>query len=321
MNNELKKSIFKISTSSDFKIMALQIFSDQYDNNTLYKKFCDLMLKNPSSVSEIEEIPFLPISFFKSHEILSTTSEVEKTFYSSGTTGQSTSKHLVTDVELYKTSFSLGFKNTFPDYKKSSIIGLLPSYMERNNSSLVYMVNELIQSTDSPQSGFHSEINDELLHFLQYDESPKIIIGVSFALMDLAERNTKLKNTKVIETGGMKGKRKEIIREDLHQKLCKRLGVQEIYSEYGMTELLSQAYFVKKHFQCPKWMKVFARDISDPLSIKKSGKGALNIIDLANINSCSFIATDDLCEVFTDSTFDVKGRLDHSITRGCNLLV
>ena len=321
MNNELAKAIFNINNSKDFELLAMETYRYQYQKNSIYNKFSKLIGKTPEKVNGLLDIPFLPISFFKTHQILSCTHPVEKTFSSSGTTGNQSSKHHVTDLSLYENSFSSGFKVAFPNFEKSSIIALLPSYMERDDSSLIYMVNDLIQKSTGSKSGFYHTINTDLIDFLENDNTPKLLIGVSFALWDLAEKGIKLKNTKVIETGGMKGKRKEIIREELHEILKKGLQVSKIHSEYGMTELLSQAYLINKHFSCPKWMKVFTRDVSDPLTFTKKGKGALNVIDLANLNSCSFIATDDLCEVFENGEFDVKGRIDHSLTRGCNLLI
>lgn len=321
MYNRLRKHIFKIKNQEDFEALALQIYGYQFHHNELYKKFSLMLHKEPSSVLAIEQIPFLPISFFKTHQVLSEEKTTEKLFTSSGTTGESTSKHFVTSLSLYEDSFHTAFQNTFPEFEKCSIIALLPSYLDRENSSLIYMVNELIKKSKGKRSGFYKSLDRETTDFLENDNSPKILIGVSFALWNLAEVGIKTRNTSVIETGGMKGKRQEIVREQLHSILKHGLGVSQIYSEYGMTELLSQAYLINEQFHCPAWMNVLKRDLNDPLDVSRQGKGALNIIDLANLNSCSFIATDDLGEVHEKGTFDVNGRIDHSLLRGCNLLI
>jgi phenylacetate-coenzyme A ligase PaaK-like adenylate-forming protein len=321
MYNELKKAIFNVKSEKDFEALALEIYRYQYQRNHIYREFAQLMHKTPDKVHELLDIPFLPIAFFKSHKILSSIDPVMKTFSSSGTSGQGTSKHYVTDLDIYNNSFQKSFKKTFPGFEDASIIALLPSYIERSDSSLIYMIEGLIKNSKGKKSGFYQFLNEDVLEFLEKDKNPKILIGVSFALLNLAEKKVKLNNTKVIETGGMKGMRKELIRKELHDILKRGLNIQEVYSEYGMTELLSQGYLSKNRFYTPAWMKVLTREISDPLSLKTKEKGALNIIDLANINSCSFIATDDLGEVFSDGNFDVIGRIDHSLIRGCNLLI
>ncbi|MFT6717571.1 MAG: phenylacetate-coenzyme A ligase PaaK-like adenylate-forming protein [Saprospiraceae bacterium] len=321
MKHELKKDIFNVNSFRDFEILSLEIYRHQYNRIDVYRQFSQLVGKTPDKVSSLLDIPFLPISFFKTHSVLSPNEHVQKTFCSSGTTGDQISKHHVTDLTLYEQSFLKGFENAFPNFKSTTIIALLPSYIERIDSSLVYMVNDLIDKSGGVHSGFYETLNMELIEFLENDNSPKILIGVSFALWNAAEKGIKLTNTKVVETGGMKGKRKEIIREELHKILKSGLNVSEIYSEYGMTELLSQAYLTDNNFNCPPWMKALSRDISDPLTVNFSGKGAINIIDLANLNSCSFIATDDQGEIFSNGTFDVKGRIDHTQIRGCNLLI
>lgn len=321
MYDELKKAIFNTRTSKDFELLALEIYRYQYERNTVYNEFSQLLSKTPDTVKNLLEIPYLPIGFFKTHQVLSTKQPIKKIFCSSGTTGKQTSKHHVSDLTIYENSFLKGFHEAFPDFENTSIIALLPTYIERDNSSLVYMVNTLLEKSKGSRSGFYQTINDDLIDFLQHDNTPKILIGVSFALWELAEKGIKLKNTKVIETGGMKGKRKELVREELHEILKIGLHVSQIYSEYGMTELLSQAYLTEKHFKCPLWMKAIVRDITDPLTVTNNGKGALNIIDFANLNSCSFIATDDLGEVLPSGEFNVKGRIDHSQVRGCNLLI
>lgn len=318
--------IFKIKSDHDFKIMALSVYKYQFKHNRVYRSFCDLINRHPSDVNKIGDIPFLPISFFKSHEILSTNNPVQKTFTSSGTTGQITSKHYVSDLELYKTSFSNAFRAFYGNIEDYAILGLLPSYLEREGSSLVYMVDHLITQSKHPESGFYLNNLEELYQTLLKLESQgqkTLLIGVSFALLDLVEKySLKLKNTIVMETGGMKGKRKEMIRTELHEVLSKGFGVNHIHSEYGMTELLSQAYSKGNGlFKCPNWMQIITRDPDDALSIQKAGKtGGINVIDLANINSCAFIATQDLGITHSDETFEIIGRFDNSDIRGCNLM-
>ena len=320
------KAIFNIKTEQEFSYMALEIFKFQFKNNKVYRSFCDLLYKHPSDVKSIEEIPFLPIQFFKTHEVLSSKDSIQQTFISSGTTGSVTSKHLVTNLDIYEQSFRTGFKHFYGNVKDYVVLALLPSYLERDDSSLIYMVNDMIVQSNHPESGFYLNNFDELKEVLLDLEAKKkktILLGVSFALLDLVERyQFHLKNTIVMETGGMKGRRKELIREDLHQKLKKGFEVNVIHSEYGMTELLSQAYSKGNSiFKTPAWMKVLTRDTEDALTIQKRGKtGGINIIDLANINSCAFIATQDLGRVYADGSFEVIGRFDNSDIRGCNLM-
>ena len=321
MNLKLKKAVFQINDKKDFESLCMKVFQHQFRENSLYRTFAKSLSKTPEHVQQISEIPFLPISFFKKHHIISGNDTILKTFKSSGTTGKQTSNHHVTDLSLYEESFVRGFRNQFPDYENSCIIALLPSYIEQGQSSLIYMIDHLINTTKNQHSGFYEVIDHQLLSFLEHNASPKILVGVSFALLELAKQQVKLKNTLVIETGGMKGRGKELLRAELHDRLKKGLHVSKVHSEYGMTELLSQAYMINEHFSCPPWMKVLIRDISDPLSVGEKKKGALNIIDLANLNSCSFIATDDLGELFDGEVFNVNGRIDHSLTRGCNLLI
>ena len=322
-----QNAIFNIKTETDFEDLALQIFNYQFNNNKVYRSFCDLLYKHPSDVKTIQDIPFLPIQFFKTHEVLSSKNNIEATFTSSGTTGNLTSKHHVTDLDIYIQSFTKGFKQFYGDIEDYVILALLPSYLEREDSSLVYMVNDLINQSNHKASGFYldnlSELKDTLIH-LDSKGKKTLLIGVSFALLDLVETHKfKLKNTIIMETGGMKGKRKEMIRTELHKKLKDGFGVNTIHSEYGMTELLSQAYS-KGHgvFNCPPWMKILTRDTEDALTIQNYGKaGGINVIDLANINACSFIATQDLGRVNQDGSFEVIGRFDNSDIRGCNLMV
>ena len=321
------KDIFNINTAADFKKIALQVFKYQFENNPVYRSFCDLLYKHPSDIKRIEDIPFLPIQFFKTHKVLSTSEKIQQTFTSSGTTGNATSKHFISDLSIYENSFINGFKHFYGNIRDYTILALLPSYLEREGSSLVYMVDHLIKASEKPESGFYlddlSKLKDTL-ESLDKQGGKVLLIGVSFALLDLVESHQfELKNTIVMETGGMKGRRKELIREELHTKLKKGFGVNTIHSEYGMTELLSQAYSSGNGlFDCPHWMRVFTRDTEDALTIQTKGKtGGLNIIDLANINSCSFIATQDLARINKNGSFEILGRFDTSDIRGCNLMV
>lgn len=321
------KAIFNIKTEAEFNTIALEVFKFQFENNLVYRSFCDLLYKHPSDVKRIEDIPFLPIQFFKSHQIVSTSEAVQKTFTSSGTTGTKTSKHHVTDLKIYENSFKKAFNHFYGAVKDAVVLALLPSYLERDGSSLIYMVDALIKTSQHPESGFYLDNLDALsktLNKLDAEGKKVLLIGVSFALLDLVEAHRfNLNNTIIMETGGMKGRRKELIREELHQILKTGFGVKSIHSEYGMTELLSQAYSKGQGvFECPNWMKILTRETEDALSIQAKGKtGGINIIDLANINSCAFIATQDLGRVLSESTFEIIGRFDTSDIRGCNLMV
>lgn len=320
------RQIFGIKNSSDFDKAALKVFAYQYQNNPVYQEFCDHLGRKPESVSSISDIPFLPIEFFKSRKVVCTSDAEDIIFSSSGTTGSVTSKHYVSDLKIYQESFRQGFSYFYGDIKQYTVLALLPSYLERTGSSLIYMANDMIEQSSAKQSGFYLDNIQQLASNLKtLDNSGRkiLLIGVSFALLDLIEKHKfELKNTIVMETGGMKGRRKELIRNELHQLLCQGFGVDSIHSEYGMTELLSQAYSKGDGvFDCPPWMKILIRDPEDPLSLLPPGKsGGLNIIDLANLNSCSFIATQDLGKLKGDS-FEVIGRFDHSDIRGCNLMV
>ncbi|CAL2080495.1 long-chain-fatty-acid---luciferin-component ligase [Tenacibaculum sp. 190524A05c] len=323
----MKNSIFNIQTGQEFKEVVLQVFKHQFEHNPVYRSFCDLLYVHPSDVKDIEEIPFLPIQFFKSKKVISSLKDVEEVFSSSGTTGSVTSKHYVTDISLYQESYIKGFQHFYGDIDDYIILALLPNYLERKGSSLVYMVDDLIQKSNHEESGFYLNNLDELANKLSLlDSSGKkvLLIGVSFALLDMVEQHSfNLKNTIIMETGGMKGRRKELIRTELHQLLSDGFGVENIHSEYGMTELLSQGYSNGNGvFACPPWMKILTRDTEDPLSIQTKGKtGGINVIDLANYNSCSFIATQDLGKVHADNSFEIIGRFDNSDIRGCNLMV
>lgn len=322
-----KHSIFNIKTHSEFENLALQIFKLQFNNNPVYRSFCDLLNTCSSDVKTIKDIPFLPIQFFKSHKILSTTQSIQTTFTSSGTTGNLTSKHHVTDLNIYKESFNKTFEKFYGTIQDYVVLGLLPSYLDREGSSLIYMVDAMIKASKHPESGFYLNTISELKNTLiKLDSEGKniLLIGVSFALLNLVENyKFNLKNTIVMETGGMKGRRKELIRTELHNKLKAGFGVDTIHSEYGMTELLSQAYSKGNGiFNAPPWMKILTRDTEDALTIQNNGQtGGINVIDLANINSCSFIATQDLGRVHADGSFEVIGRFDNSDIRGCNLMV
>ena len=323
----MQNAVFNIQNQSDFKTCALQVFRHQFKNNTVYRSFCDLLYIHSSDVKKVEEIPFLPIQFFKSHAVLSSTQAVKETFTSSGTTGSSVSKHMVTDLSWYTKSYTKGFEYFYGPIEEYTVLGLLPNYLERDGSSLIYMVDDFIKKSNKPSSGFYlnnlTELSKTLIALDKKGEKV-LLIGVTFALLDLIERQQfKLQNTIIMETGGMKGRRKEIIRNELHEILCAGFGVSKIYSEYGMTELLSQGYSSGDGvFDCPPWMKILARDTEDALTMVGTNKtGGLNVIDLANYNSCSFIATQDLGKVDNNGSFEVLGRFDHSDIRGCNLMV
>ncbi len=334
--------IFTISNQKQFEKIALKVFRFQHENNLVYRKFCDFRKIEVQKIKSLEQIPFLPIQFFKSHEVISNHNPIEQTFTSSGTTGMITSKHLVTDVLLYEESYNKGFSQFYGNIEDYVILALLPSYLEREGSSLIYMFQDLIQKTNNPESGFYLNNYSELIQkLIQLDNSGQnvILIGVTYALLDLIEiiklETSKLeksslwegweglKNTVIMETGGMKGKRKEMIREELHAQLCAGFGVSSIHSEYGMTELLSQAYSLGNGiFECPQWMQIQIRDTEDALHYLTNGKtGGINVIDLANINSCSFIATQDLGKKYPNNSFEILGRFDNSDIRGCNLMV
>ena len=321
------QNIFTISGPKQFEKIALKVFRFQHENNSVYREFCELLKVEKGSVKSLQQIPFLPIQFFKSHEVVSNSDFVQETFTSSGTTGMLTSKHLITDVTLYEDSYRNAFSDFYGNIEDYVVLALLPSYLERSGSSLIYMVKDLMELSNNENSGFYLNNYDELiLKLTELDNSGQnvILIGVTYALLDLIEKHKfQLKNTIIMETGGMKGKRKEIIREELHEILCEGFGVSSIHSEYGMTELLSQAYSLGNGiFECPNWMNIVIRDTEDALTYVATGKtGGINVIDLANINSCSFIATQDLGKKYPNNTFEVLGRFDNSDIRGCNLMV
>ena len=306
-----------------FEKRALRLFKEQSQKCQPYKQYLQFLKTDIESISYLAEIPFLPIQFFKTHSVIANEKKPAIRFSSSGTTGMERSQHLVADLSLYEYSFRTAFELFYGDIEKYRFLALLPSYLEREGSSLIYMCEDFIKRSKHPQSGFYLNNLGELSKILKEDK-PTILLGVTYALLDLAELGPfQLNNTIIMETGGMKGKRKEMLKDELHQTLSNAYGVDLIHSEYGMTELLSQAYSKGNgRFSTPHWMRVFCRDIEDPFSLSRSEKtGGLNIIDLANINSCAFIATQDLGRVYTDQTFEILGRFEQSDIRGCNLLV
>lgn len=320
-------SFFKIESVEEFEKIALEVFKFQSGHSPVYHRFVKLLKINPSKVNSISQIPFLPITFFKTEKIIRSSQSEEIVFTSSGTTGTEQSRHFVSDTKLYTESFRYGFNYFYGSPSNYTFLALLPGYLERSGSSLIFMMNELVRLSGKSESGFYLKDLNKLAKTIQELETKKrktILVGVSFALLDFIEKyQMNLEHTIVMETGGMKGKRKELVREELHDLLKKGFGINRIHSEYGMTELLSQAYSKGEgRFFCPPWMKVTIRDTEDPLSLLPNGKsGGINVIDLANLNSCSFIATQDLGKIFEDGSFEVLGRFDHSDIRGCNLMV
>ena len=319
--------IFSIQTDADFVQAALQTFGYQYQHNQVYQRFCTLLGRTPDKVRQLTDIPFLPIEFFKSEVVYCGNERPTTVFTSSGTTGSQTSRHYVKDLAVYQQSFRQGFADFYGNIEEYTVLALLPSYLERTGSSLITMVADLIERSGSADSGFYlNEYNllAEKLTALDRSGCKVLLIGVSFALLDLVETHRfQLKNTIVMETGGMKGRRKELIREELHAILCEGFGVEHIHSEYGMTELLSQAYSAGSGlYESVRWLKVLIRDTNDALSYQRPLKtGGINLIDLANIHSCSFIATQDLGRLHPDGRFEVLGRFDNADIRGCNLLI
>lgn len=324
---DLNKQIFSISNAQDFEKTCLAVFKHQAANCKVYQAYIKNLRIDPSNISNIAQLPYLPISFFKTHEVLSSEDKPEIVFSSSGTTGMVQSQHLVTQLDLYEQSFNKTFAQFYPDLENTCLLALLPSYLEREGSSLIYMVDALLQQSKHPGSGYflhnHAELYGQLRQ-LQSARQKTILIGVTYALLDFIEHyQLDFPELIVMETGGMKGKRKEMVREELHQLLQEGFGVKDIHSEYGMTEMLSQAYSSGNGiFNCPPWLQVALRDTNDPLSLVGGNKtGGINVIDLANVNSCSFIATQDLGRLFSDGSFEVLGRFDNADIRGCNLLV
>lgn len=322
---EIVNNIFSVS-SDTFQQQALKMFRYQYSTNKVYRDWITALKINIDSITNLSEIPFLPVSFFKTHNIISGDFAHEVVFTSSGTTGTVNSNHFVKELKLYTESFSRGFKEFYGNPDDWCIIGLLPSYLEREGSSLIMMVEELIKLSKNSKSGFYLNEYQKLadvLNELEKQKQKTLLIGVTFALLDFAEQfPMQLSHTTVMETGGMKGRREEMIREDVHAFLKNQFKIDEVHSEYGMTELLSQAYSGGNGiFKTPAWMQVLVRDEDDPLLVKEKGRGLINVIDLANIYSCSFIATDDIGKIAEDGSFEVLGRRDNSDIRGCSLMV
>jgi len=327
MRKMLHNSIFNIKDQNNFNGLSLKIFNYQYENNIVYQEFINNLGKGKNSVKDLASIPFLPVEFFRTKKIVTGDLPVKLIFESSGTTGTDPGRHFVTDLGLYEESFLKSFNLFYGDPSDYVIAALLPSYTERKSSSLVYMADNLIKRTENPLSGFYKGNIDDLVSALKAAKAEKkrvLLLGVSFALLDLAEdQPTDLSEVIVMETGGMKGRRKEITRPELHSFLKEKLNIRSVHSEYGMTELMSQAYSKGDGiFYCPPWMKVVIRDPYDPLTLYSDTgmTGGINIIDLANLNSCSFIATGDLGRLHNDGGFEVLGRFDNSDIRGCNLL-
>jgi phenylacetate-coenzyme A ligase PaaK-like adenylate-forming protein len=317
--------IFNITSNSEFNNVAIDIFNYLYQNNTVYQNFCKLLKVTPSEVTKLEKIPFLPIEFFKTQQVICGDNNYEQVFLSSGTTGENQSKHYVKNLKVYEQSFVKGFEQFYGNISEYCFLALLPSYMEREGSSLIYMTEYLIKHSNNPLSGFYLNNYNDLIDTLKKLNAQKtILIGVSFALLDLAEEHQlDLSNIIIMETGGMKGRRKEMTRVELHQIYNASFNVNQIHSEYGMTELLSQAYSKGNGlFETPPWMKILIRDTNDPFHLLDNNQtGGINVIDLANYNSCSFIATQDLGKTFANNSFEVLGRFDNSDLRGCNLLI
>ena len=320
------QDIFSINSNEKFNAFALEIFHFQVKNCKVYSDFVKHLKIDVNTIQSIEQIPFLPIQFFKSHQVISSSNEIKQTFLSSGTGGIQ-SQHYLTDISLYEDSYRKGFLHFYGNIEDYTVLALLPSYLEREGSSLIFMVDDLIKKSKNPKSGFFLKNTQKLAKIIQNhpkNDNKLLILGVSYALLDLVETyEFDLKEAVIMETGGMKGRRKELVREELHAILCKGFGVSEIHSEYGMTELLSQGYSKGNGiFETVPWMKIQVRDTEDALTLLPTGKtGGINVIDLANINSCSFIATQDLGKIHENGTFEIIGRFDNSDIRGCNLMV
>lgn len=322
-----KSKIFKIESDAEFERLALELFHYQAAENDVYRQYINLLGVTPQQINSLQQIPFLPISFFKSHQVITGSFAPQKVFSSSGTTGQQTSKHYVEDPELYEESCRQGFERVYGPVKDYCVLALLPSYLERSGSSLIHMAEKMIEASEDPESSFYLHDLEKLNTVLQdkiRSGKKTLLLGVSFALLDFAETYRLPENDLIVmETGGMKGRRKEMIREELHTLLCRGLGVKSIHSEYGMTELMSQAYSRGSgRFTTPPWMKVLVRQTDDPFTAAKPGKtGGINVIDLANVDSCAFIETQDLGRIYVDASFEVMGRFDNADIRGCNLMV
>lgn len=324
---KLSQSLINSYSTETFLKKSLEIFHFQAEHNPVYRAYLKAIRCKVDKIDTLEKIPFLPISFFKNHKIVTGNYPEKLVFHSSGTTQTNRSRHYITHPELYNESFTQGFNYCFGAIENYTLLALLPSYLEQQHSSLVYMVKGFMEKSNQPENGFYLHNYQELIHkieTLEHRKQPTLLIGVSYALLDLIELKTfQLKTTKVLETGGMKGRRQEMIKSELHKILQAGFGVKNIYSEYGMTELLSQAYSVENQlFNTPPWMKILIREVEDPFQYVPNGKtGGINVIDLANHYSCSFIETQDLGKMYPDGSFEVLGRFDHSDIRGCNLLM
>ena len=314
--------IFLLRSDLAFEREALALFRYQAEHCPPYAEYVRLIGVDPASVTRVEDIPMLPIEIFKSHKVYCGENEPQIIFTSSATTGMVQSRHYVEDLSLYERTFTEAFRQFYGDERECSIYALLPSYLEREGSSLVYMVDRLLAQCGG--GGFYLNDYEKLLRDMSRDDNPKILLGVTYALLDLAENYApQLENTVVMETGGMKGRRKELPKSELHKILCSAFGVEKIHSEYGMAELMSQAYsFGEGLFRTPKWMRVLVRDVNNPFARLAAGRrGGLDIIDLANRSSCAFIATQDMGIRYEDGSFRIEGRISQSDVRGCNLLV
>jgi hypothetical protein len=326
-SKQLEEKVFAITNEKELSIIALGVYQFQFHGNPVYQEYCKAVGKTPAQVKKVTDIPFLPIPFFKTHKIETTSFDAELLFKSSGTTGSVTSNHYVKDAMLYRRSFNEGFKRIYGDVRDYCIIGLLPSYLERGYSSLVYMVDYLIRCSGHKDSGFYLNEFEKLnatLKKLETSGQKTILIGVTYALLDFGNRYPqKLSNTILMETGGMKGRGREMTKAELYQSLRTTFGVSHIHSEYGMTELLSQAYGTDGLMISPPWMKIFLRDETDPFTIygSETSAGVINIIDLANLYSCGFIATEDIGRTYANGSFEILGRMDNSEIRGCSLMV
>lgn len=321
----IRNKIFQVQNSQDFNELALEIFSYQYKNNPVYHQYCDLLDKSPAQLSQVEDIPFLPIEFYKTHHIASVDGPEIQRFHSSGTTGSVPSSHPVFDLNLYEESILRSFHLFYGDPRQYCFLALIPAYEERPDSSLAYMAQLLIRKSEHPYSGFYLGREEEIPAIAEKLTGCRTILwGLSFALADFAEQfPQQFRPDILMETGGMKGHRKEITREELHTLLISGTGVPQVHSEYSMCELFSQAWSKQDGiFEPPPWMKVLIRDPKDPLQLLEPGQsGGINIIDLANIDSCSFIATQDLGFLHKNGQFTVSGRFDHSALRGCSLML
>lgn len=327
MNGEFNHKIFSLSTES-FEQEALAVYRHQWEHNSLYRKYAEMIGKIPENTGRLEDIPFLPVTLFKSHRVATGEFADAAVFESSGTTGTTVSRHHIKDLQLYRQSFLSAFKQFYGSPSSYCILGLLPSYLERGHSSLVYMVNDLVMKSTHPRSGFylydHAKLADTLAE-LESTGQRTLLIGVTFALLDFAAHHPMpLKHTIIMETGGMKGRRQEMTREEVHEFLKDAFHIRHIHSEYGMTELLSQAYATHDGiFHTPPWMRILVRDEDDPFTLHQgvNTRGGINVVDLANIHSCSFIATEDVGRLYSDGSFKVLGRMDGSELRGCSLMV